>query len=205
MLNPFRRPPPAAPATPDQGWLRRIAESQDRAALAALYREYQPRLVRFLGRLTRHDSLIEEVVNDTLWIVWQKAGDYRGDARVSTWIMGIAYRVALKAFRDQADPCWQASDAELETLLVTDPNAERETRDWLGKGLQRLPADQRVTVELVYGQGHTLEETAAIMQCPVGTAKARLFHARVRLRNVLPELAGEPAPARSEGTNDENL
>ncbi|HJV71023.1 RNA polymerase sigma factor [Ideonella sp.] len=200
MFNPFRRtPPPDAPATPDQAWIRRIAETQDRAALAALYREYQPRLVRFLGRLTRHDSLIEEVVNDTLWIVWQKAGDYRGEARVSTWIMGIAYRVALKAFRDQDDPCWRADESDMEALLVTDPRADRETHDWLAKGLARLPPDQRLTVELVYGQGHTLEETAAIMECPIGTAKARLFHARVRLRNVLPDLAGEPEAARAEG------
>jgi len=65
MFNPFRRPPPGTPATSEETWLRRIAESQDRAALAALYREYQPRLVRFLGRVTRHEALIEEVVNDT--------------------------------------------------------------------------------------------------------------------------------------------
>ena len=201
MFNPFRRPPPGTPATPEEAWIRRIAESQDRAALAALYREYQPRLVRFLGRVTRHEALIEEVINDTLWIVWQRAADYRGDARVSTWIMGIAYRVAMKALRDQDDPCWRGNsdDSELENLLVTDPRADRETRDWVAKGLARLPPDQRLTVELVYGQGHTLEETAAIMECPVGTAKARLFHARVKLRNLLPELAGEPELAKAVG------
>jgi RNA polymerase sigma-70 factor (ECF subfamily) len=44
-------------------------------------------------------------------------------------------------------------------------------------------------VELVYGEGHTLDDVATIMQCPVGTVKARLFHARVKLRNVLPTLA----------------
>jgi RNA polymerase sigma-70 factor (ECF subfamily) len=205
MFNPFRRSP-STPAPSDEAWLRRIAESQDRAALAALYREYQPRLVRFLGRVTRHDALIEEVVNDTLWIVWQRAADFRGDARASTWILGIAYRVAMKALRDQDDPCWLGAgeEPELENLLVSDPRADRETRDWLAKGLAKLPPDQRLTVELVYGQGHTLEETAAIMECPVGTAKARLFHARVKLRNLLPELAGEPVLAKAEGSNDES-
>jgi RNA polymerase sigma-70 factor (ECF subfamily) len=194
-------PQPALPDAPERDWIRRIAQTQDRAALAALYRAYQPRLVRFLSRVTRRDSLIEEVVNDTLWIVWQKAPDYRGEARVSTWIMGIAYRVALKTLRDQDDPCWQTGEGDLETLLQTNPDTERETRDWLAKGLQKLPADQRLTVELVYGQGHTLEETAAIMECPVGTAKARLFHARVRLRNLLPELAGDTDSSRAEGAH----
>src|SRR3546814_9896109 len=50
--------------------------------------------------------------------------------------------------------------------------------------------DQRVIIELVYGVGHSLDEVAAILQCPVGTVKARLFHARVKLRNVVPALGG---------------
>ena len=58
--------------------------------------------------------------------------------------------------------------------------------------MERLSADQRVVVELVYGVGHTLDDVATIMQCPVGTVKARLFHARVKLRNILPALAGDP-------------
>lgn len=182
--------------------LHRIAR-QDRAALAQLYRAYQPRLARFLHRFTRQEGLIEEVINDTFWVVWQRAAQYRGDARVSTWIMGIAYRQALKAFRDGDDPALHDSGDELEPLLVADVDGERETRDWLDKGLRRLPEDLRLTVELVYGQGHTLEETAAIMGCPVGTAKSRLFHARVRLRNLLPALAGEQAPAAAQGGIDE--
>jgi len=189
----------AASAEPDSHWLQRVAR-QDRAALAALYRAYQPRLVRFLGRFTQQPGLVEEVINDTFWVVWQKAGQFRGEARVSTWIMGIAYRQALKAFRDGDDPSLHDCGEELEPLLVHHPDAERELRDWLDKGLARLPADQRATVELVYGQGCTLEEAAAVMACPVGTAKSRLFHARLRLRNLLPELAGDSAPA--EGAND---
>lgn len=172
----------------------------DREALATLYRSYQPRLVRFLSRHTRQEGLIEEVINDTFWVVWQQAAGFRGEARVSTWIMGIAYRLALKAFRDQDDLSRHDGDDALADLPASDLEAERELRDWVGKGLRLLPADQRMTVELVYGQGHTLEETAAIMDCPVGTAKARLFHARVRLRNLLPELAGQgPQAAGAEG------
>lgn len=201
MLSRLLRPrPPDGDA--DAHCLRRIA-AHDRAALAALYRAYQPRLARFLGRFTRQESLIEEVINDTFWVVWQKAGQYRGDARVSTWIMGIAYRQALKAFRDGDDPSLHDAGTELEPLLVTDLDGERETRDWIAKGLRRLPDDLRVTVELVYGQGHTLEEAAAIMDCPVGTAKSRLFHARLRLRNLLPGLAGAAEAAVARGGHDE--
>lgn len=79
-----------------------------------------------------------------------------------------------------------------------DPGEDREMRDWLSKGMDRLSTDQRVVIELVYGVGHSLDDVAMIMQCPVGTVKARLFHARVKLRNVLPGLAGE-SPKHKEG------
>ncbi len=174
----------------DRLLLQRMAAG-DRAALATLYRSYHGRLCRFLSRLTRRPDVIEEVINDCFWIAWQKAGDFRGDSRVSTWIMGIAYRCGLKTLRQHGDLPVEDNTQTDERTPSTDPNDDRELRDWLGRGLERLTADQRVVVELVYGVGHTLEDVAAIMQCPVGTVKARLFHARVKLRNVLPGLAGE--------------
>ena len=177
----------------DRALLQRMATG-DRVALTALYRNYHGRLCRFLSRLTRRQDVIEEVVNDCFWIVWQHAGDFRGDARVSTWIMGIAYRCGLKALRRQGS---ELMDELTDTATFpemeggTDPSEERELRDLLGKALGHLTADQRVVVELVYGVGHSLNEVAAIIQCPVGTVKARLFHARVKLLNVMPALSGE--------------
>jgi RNA polymerase sigma-70 factor (ECF subfamily) len=177
----------------DQALLQRMATG-DRAALATLYREYHARLCRFLSRLTRRQDIIEEVVNDCFWIAWQHAADFRGDARVSTWLMGIAYRCCLKALRRQgSEPLDELTD---ETMLPEpdggiDADEDRELRDLLGKALGFLSAEQRVVVELVYGVGHSLNEVAAIVQCPVGTVKARLFHARVKLLNVMPALSGD--------------
>lgn len=175
----------------ERALLNRMAAG-DRAALAELYRPYHRRLARFLSRLTRRADVIDEVINDCFWIVWQKAGTFRGDSRVSTWIMGIAYRCALKALRqhgedDATDMAWP--DALEAFDHGTDPNAEHELRDWLAKAMRRLPSEQRAVLELAYGGGHSLEEIAAIMQCPLGTVKARMFHARVKLRNLLPDLA----------------
>jgi len=175
----------------DRVLLERMSQG-DRAALGALYHGYHGRLCRFLSRLTRRVDVIEEVANDTFWIIWQKAGEFRGESRVSTWILGIAYRCGLKALRQRGS---EAVPASLDTDAGTPashPDEDRELRDWLSKGLDRLSADQRVVVDLVYGVGHSLEDVALIMQCPLGTVKARLFHARVKLRNVLPDLAGEP-------------
>lgn len=181
----------------DRMLLQRMSAG-DRVALATLYHGYHGRLCRFLSRLTRRADVIEEVINDCFLVTWQKAGDFRGDSRVSTWIMGIAYRCGLKALRQHGDEPVEDDSVPEERTPATDPGEDRELRDWLSKGLDRLSADQRLVVELVYGVGHSLEDVATIMQCPVGTVKARLFHARVKLRNVLPALAGD-SPIYKEG------
>lgn len=179
----------------DQQLLQAMAGG-DRQALATLYRAYHPRLCQFLSRLTRRTDLMDEIVNDCFWIVWQKAGSFRGDSRVSTWIIGIAYRCGLAALRREGYMELDSLDADdlPPTAPADTPDEQRELRDWLDKGLQRLTWDQRVIVELVYAGGHSLEEAAAITQAPVGTLKSRLFHARLKLRNLLPALAGDAAP-----------
>lgn len=174
----------------DRMLLQRMSAG-DRAALAVLYRSYHGRLCRFLSRLTRRADIIEEVINDCFWIAWQKAGNFHGDSRVSTWIMGIAYRCGLKALRQHGDEPVSDDALPQDRTPSHNPDEDRELRDWLSKGLDHLSVDQRVVIELVYGVGHSLDDVAAIMQCPVGTVKARLFHARVKLRNVLPSLAGD--------------
>lgn len=172
----------------DAALLRRVSAG-DKAALAVLYREYHRRLVRFLGRFTRRDDVIEEVVNDTFMIVWQKAAEFRGRSRVSTWLMGIAYRVALKALRQgglPTEPLSSWPDGE----PMAEPVAAHEVVDWLTKGMTRLAPEQRMVLELAYVMGHSLEEIAEIADCPISTVKARMFHARVKLRNLMPALAG---------------
>jgi RNA polymerase sigma-70 factor (ECF subfamily) len=183
--------------------VRRIAAGE-RAALEALYRPYHRRLDRFLTRLTRRADVIEEVINDTFWIVWQKAGQFRGDSRVSTWIVGIAYRCALKTLREHGDEPVEPDEHAEGSRSLFDPSIARELNDWISKGLSRLTSEQRVTLELAYGAGHSLEEIATIMDCRVSTVKARMFHARLKLRNVLPMLAGGFADRAEETKNEKS-
>jgi RNA polymerase sigma-70 factor (ECF subfamily) len=175
----------------------RATALRDREQFEQLYRRYHQRLGRFLRRYTTRRDLIDDVVNDTMWIVWRKAGEFRGESRVSTWISGIAYRCMLKALRG-AGPAHEASepvDAH-DGLAHPEPahGEARELNDWVASGLRSLPEEQRMTLELAYFFGHSCEEIAEVMGCAVGTVKSRMFHARVRLRHVLPGLGGTPAP-----------
>ncbi len=171
----------------------------NRRALEELYLGYHRRLTRFLSRITPRYENVEEIINDTFMVVWQSAKDFRYASQVSTWIIGIAYRTALKSLRRQKHHTAARSldDCPEQT---TDPAFDMEVQDWLRHGLNQLPVEQRLTLELAYHMGHSLEEIAAITECPVGTVKARMFHAREKLRQYLPASGGgaEDARVRSE-------
>ena len=164
----------------------------DRRALEELYLSYHRRLSRFLSRFTPRYENIEEIINDTFMVDWQSAKDFRHASQVSTWIIGIAYRTALKSFRRQKNhaAAQNLDDCPEQTV---DPTSDTEVQDWLKRGLSQLPSEQRLTLELAYHMGHSLEEIAVITACPVGTVKARMFHAREKLRLYLPTLGGGAA------------
>jgi RNA polymerase sigma-70 factor (ECF subfamily) len=164
---------------------------RDRADFEALYKLYHRPLERFLFRMSVGPDLSGEIINDTFWVVWRNADRFRGESRVSTWIMGIAYRRALKALQ-RSRAVAQLEDDEAFGADVDDASGNnREIEDWILQGLNQLPSEQRIAVELVYYFGHSLEEIGEIMGCRASTVKARMFHARARLRSVLTRLSGE--------------
>ena len=170
----------------------------NRQALEELYLSYHRRLARFLSRFTQRYENVEEIINDTFMVVWQSAKDFRYASQVSTWIIGIAYRTALKSLRRQKNHAAARSLDEYPEQTI-DPTFETEVQDWLKHGLNRLPVEQRLTLELAYHMGHSLEEIAAITECPVGTVKARMFHAREKLRQYLPTLSGGASELSARG------
>ena len=188
-VNPTQQEAKAADNDRELALLRQVAQG-DRQAFETLYSAYYRRLGRFLGRLTQRQELIEEAINDTFWVVWQKGSEFRGASLVSTWIMGIAYRCTLKTLRRAGGAATEPLSEDYEDTGTPELQAEQELRDWVGKGLRHLPLEQRTTLELAYYMGHSCEEIGEIMECPVSTVKARMFHARVKLRNLLPTLGG---------------
>jgi len=167
--------------------LDRIAD-RDREAFDELFRAYHPRLFRFVFRITASYRASDELVNDILLIVWQSAGTFRGESRVSTWIFGIAYRQSLRHLRTRKILTVPLAD---DTVVDTGSNQRIEREDWVRRGISKLPPKQRMTVMLVYFLGLTYEETAVATDAPVNTIKTRMFHARRKLREYLVEVAGE--------------
>ena len=156
----------------------------DRRALEVLYLGYQPRVARFLLRFTECRENIEEIINDTFMVVWRSADDFRWESQVSSWIFGIAHRTALKSIRRQQNHSAGRSLEECPEQTV-DPVLETEIQDWVTHGLNRLPDEQRLALELACHMGHSSMEIAEITGAPIGTVKARMFHARQKLRQYL--------------------
>ena len=177
----------------ERGLVERIAR-RDREAFDQLFRHYHPQLFRFAYRLTSSYGLAEEVASDVLMIVWQKADGFRGDSRVSTWIFGIAYRCSLKGLRRKKHKWVPIRDVD-----VVDRHADSrvERGDWVDRAIDGLPAEQKLTVLLVYYVGLTCEETAEVTGVPAGTVRTRMFHARKKLQATLEKSA---LPVGEKGT-----
>ena len=187
-----------SPENKEELVLLKLVATGDRSALTRLYLLYHSRLFKFVFRLTRSYATADEIVNDTMLVVWDKAASFRGDSKVSTWIFGIAYkqtmrRVTRKQLR--LSPLTDLDDAG------HDHDAIMENEDWVRQGLHTLPAAQKLTVVLVFYMGLTYQETADITGCPVNTVKTRMFHARRKLKKYLSASAIPESLTRE--TNDE--
>jgi RNA polymerase sigma factor (sigma-70 family) len=166
----------------DAGLIGQVAAG-DRHAFEVLYRAYFHRLTRFLSRMTRSVQLIEEIVNDVMLVVWQKAGSFDGSCKVSTWVFAIAYRKACKSLGKLDEPLDYFADAA-ESAEAVQPERRFEQlclAHALDDALDTLPLAQRAVFQLTFYHDMSCAEIAEIMDCPVNTVKTRLFHARRRL------------------------
>ncbi|MGR9117335.1 MAG: RNA polymerase sigma factor [Gammaproteobacteria bacterium] len=161
---------------------------RDEKALELLYHHYYNRLFRFVARVTRREDMIDEVINDVMYVVWEKADTYNQHCQPSTWIFGIAYNKArqfCKAGNHGEESLDELGD---ENVLFAENDSwtnQLEMTDWLEAALSRLSPDQRAVMELTYFQGLHYSEIAVLMECPENTVKTRMYHARRKLAAII--------------------
>ncbi len=168
--------------------LARVAQ-QDRAALAELYARFQHPLFSYLYHLLGQKEQAEDVLQEVMVVVWQKAPTFRGQTPAAGWIFGIAHHQAYTALR-------RAGRAPLVGLEAADdlpdsapgPDAallRRATRDEVVRALGALTPEHREVLELAFFQEFACREIAAIVDIPLGTVKSRLSYARRALKAAL--------------------
>ena len=160
----------------------------DQAAFRELHARYYQRITHFVQAATYRSDLVDEVANDTLWVVWRCAARFRGESKVSTWIMGITRNLSFKAMRAMRCSYNNVSDALEEQAY--EPSSQSELTEWVDEALARLPSEQRTVLEMFYGLDRSCEEISQALNCPLNTVKTRMFHGRRKLRELLPRLGG---------------
>jgi RNA polymerase sigma-70 factor (ECF subfamily) len=164
-------------------------EQRDEAAFKELYRAFSRKLYAYVLRQLAEPAQAEEIVADTLYEVWRQPARFRGEAQFSTWLIGIARNKVLMAWRSRkADAVHDDLDEIADSVAADEPGAFEllaQRRDGVRHCMERLSQEHRECVHLVFYEGLSLAEVAALQQCPEGTVKTRLFHARQKLKKCL--------------------
>jgi RNA polymerase sigma-70 factor (ECF subfamily) len=166
-----------------------IAAGQDRAAFAALFGFYAPRIKTMLMRMGANAEAAEDIAQETLVTVWRKAGQYDpARAGVSAWIYAIARNLRIDRMRrDQRAKLF----ALYETAEPEEPErpdgamdtAQRE--ECVRSALRQLPEEQVRVVQLSFFEGRAHGDIARLLELPLGTVKSRLRLAMSRLRHLI--------------------
>ena len=164
----------------DVSLLDRVAAG-DRSAFRSLYDRHGDRVFRYAMSIVRRAHLAEEVLQETMIVVWRKARTYRGDAKISTWILGIARHLAFNLLRREA----RGSRLPQDPPVGCDPAKDAEMAVRVERALATLPEHHREVMHLVFYEEMTLREAAEILEIPEGTVKSRMHHARKALAKAL--------------------
>lgn len=175
-------------AMPENLLLARVAR-KDREALAEVYACFQRPLFRYLFHLLGQKELAEDVLQEVMVIIWQKAHTFRRGVQASHWIFGIAHHQAFKALRRQTSVTFTNLEAAFDLPDETPgPEADlwqRTTSEEIASALSCLTPEHREVLELAFFQDFACKEIAAIIGIPLGTVKSRLSYARRALKAAL--------------------
>jgi RNA polymerase sigma factor (sigma-70 family) len=177
------------PLNPDDFELLRDWRDGDRLAGNRLCARQLPRLRRFFAARGCNSDEVDELVQQTYTRCVEALPGFRGDARFSTWLTGIAHNVLREWVR--AQPGERVFVPVSEALAELDPvEALASGRDLrlLRSAMRRLSYDARRVLELSYWDQRTSAEIAVRLGIPRGTARSRLRRARLELRGVVDEL-----------------
>ena len=174
-------------STSDDVLIGRIATG-DRLAMQVLFARHHVRVYRFVLRLVRDESVAEDLISEVFLDVWRQAGRFEGRSQVSTWLLAIARFKALSALRRRPDEELDEETAEAIEDPSDDPEVALDKKDKsaaIRKCLEKLSAEHREIIDLVYYHEKSVEEVAEIVGIPENTVKTRMFYARKKLAELL--------------------
>ncbi len=182
--------------------------SNDPEACNELFSRYNRKIFNTAYRILGEESSAEDALQETLLNVYRGISRFRGDSKVSTWISRITINVCLGMLRKAKNKQYveleddSAEDLPADPTPFIDPLAHASMAELKGlvrTAFDRMTGKQEIVVRLHDMEGHTIQEVAEIVGCPVGTIKSRLFYGRQEFKAIFNSLVngGFKAPAVS--------
>jgi RNA polymerase sigma-70 factor (ECF subfamily) len=189
----------AEPPTDAELLARHVAG--DPEAFGEIVRRHRDRLWAVALRTTGDPEEAADAVQDGLLSAFRAAAGYRGEAAVTTWLHRIVVNACLDRIRRRkVRPTVPLPEHEgHEPADPRDRLDQREVSLEVEKALLTLPETQRAAIVLVDVEGYSVEEAAAILDCPTGTIKSRCARGRAKLLPLLAPLRN-PDAAPGVGT-----
>lgn len=182
-------------AAPDWAALIVAVSDGDRAAFAALFAFFAPRIKAFMLRSGESEGHAEELAQEAMLTVWRKAGLFDpAGAGAAAWIFTIARNLRIDARRRSKREGVAAGDVDEEFHMDEGPLPDArlagvQSEEQVRNAMAQLPPDQRRVVEMSFFQDRPHGEIADALRIPLGTVKSRLRLAMKRLRSLLGEVS----------------
>ncbi len=178
----------------------------DPEAFGVLFARHRDRLWAVALRTTGNPEDAADALQDAMISAFRRAGGFRGDSAVTTWLHRVVVNACLDRLRRAkvraadplpddhaeragapgADPAAPDSSTDPEAHAVAD-----ERRRLVLAALARLPVEQRAALVLVDMEGYAVDEVASILEVPTGTVKSRCARGRAKLATMLSPLLSE--------------
>ena len=192
----------------DEQLVERVRDG-DKQAFDLLVAKYQRRLMRLLSRIVHDQSEAEDVVQETFIKAYRALRHFRGESAFYTWLYRIGINTAKNflATQGRRTPTSTEIDAEQAESMgegeqLRDMNtpesmlASKQIAQTVNAAMDALPLDLRTAIALREIEGLSYEEISAIMACPIGTVRSRIFRARAVIANNLRPLLDMPVDKR---------
>jgi RNA polymerase sigma-70 factor (ECF subfamily) len=170
----------------DDALLRRVAAG-DLVALERLFMRYQRQIFQFALGITRDSETAEEVLQDTFYRLHKHAAELDGSLPLLPWLYRVAANLSYNQARRRrfwSEPFHMLAGSLRDTLRRSPEYIaeQHELQAIVRATLDELPPNHRAVLVLHYLQDYSIPEIADILDCPDGTVKSRLHHARKLLK-----------------------
>jgi RNA polymerase sigma-70 factor (ECF subfamily) len=190
---------PAVELTTDDDRLIERARQRDHDAIRLIIKQHNQRLYRIARSIVRNDSDAEDALQEAYARAFTSLGQFRGEARLGTWLARIVINEALGCIRRRRpaiDIGLISTNPTLNAQIIPFPDANRvpdpemtmaqtEIRVLLERAIDKLPSPFREVLIARLVEGMSVAETAELFGIPSQTVKTRLFRARALLRTEM--------------------